>query len=51
MNNDWINNLEFDLEEVHSHIALDSANPRNVYPLLKHTQWPEHVIGFELEEL
>ena len=51
MNNDWIDNLESDLEEVHSHIALDSANPRNVNPLLKHTRWPEHVIGFEPEEL
>ena len=27
MNNDWIDNLESDLEEVHSYIALDSADP------------------------
>jgi len=38
MNNDWIDNLESDLEEVHSHITLDSANPQNMDPLLKHTQ-------------
>jgi len=37
MNNDWIDNLESDLEEVHSYIALDSADPQNMNPLLKHT--------------
>jgi len=51
MNNNWIDNLESDLKEVHSHITLDSADPRNVNLLLKHTQWSEHVIGFEPEEL
>lgn len=38
IDHNWINNLESNLEEVHSWIALDSPDLRNINLLLKYTQ-------------
>ena len=51
INHNWIDNLESNLEEVHSRIALDSPDPQNINPLLKYTQWHKHVTGFDPKKL
>ena len=48
---DWIDNLEYNLEDIHNHIALNFTNLQNISPLLKYIQWPKHVIGFDSKEL
>ena len=36
MNHDWIGNLESNLEDIHSYVALSSTDPQNIGLLLKY---------------
>jgi len=44
MNHNWIGNLESNLKDIYSHVALGSTYPQNISPLLKYIQWPKYVI-------
>ena len=51
MIHDWIGNLEYNLKDIHSHIAFSSTNLQNISLLLKYIQWPKHVIGSDPKKL